>query len=63
MMMMVVVPPMGNTSEKKSLALKPLKMMMIEVKVASLKTVIPLKYLQLNHNVNLNYHSYLNYLH
>jgi hypothetical protein len=32
-----------------------LKMMMIEVKVASLTTVVSLKYLQSNHKVNLNY--------
>jgi hypothetical protein len=34
-----------------------LKKMMTEVKVASLKTVISHKYLQLNHKVNLNYNS------
>ncbi len=31
--------------------------MMIEVIVASLKTVVSLKYLQLNHKLKLNYHS------
>jgi hypothetical protein len=40
-----------------------LKMMMIEVKVASLTTVVSLKYLKSNHEVNLNYYSSLNYLH
>jgi hypothetical protein len=40
-----------------------LRMMMIEVKVASLTTVVSLKYLQLNHKVNLNYYSSLDYLH
>ncbi len=40
-----------------------LKMMMIEVKVVSLKTVVSLKYLQLNHKVNLNYNRSVDYLH
>ncbi len=40
-----------------------LMLMMIEVKVASLKTVVPLKYLQLNHKLNLNYNSSVDYLH
>ncbi len=40
-----------------------LKMMMIEVKVASLTPVVSLKYLQLNHKVNLNYYISLDYLH
>jgi hypothetical protein len=40
-----------------------LKMMMIEVKVASLTTVVSLKYLQLKHKVNLNYYISLDYLH
>ena len=39
------------------------KTMMIEVKVASLTTVISLKYLQSNHKVNLNYNSSVDYLH
>ncbi len=38
-------------------------MMMIEVKVASLTTVVSLKYLQSNHKMNLNYNSSVNYLH
>ncbi len=37
-------------------------MMMIEVKVASLTTVVFLKYLQSNHKVNLNYNSSVDYL-
>jgi hypothetical protein len=37
--------------------------MMIEVKAASLTTVVFLKHLQLNHKVNLNYYSSLDYLH
>jgi hypothetical protein len=40
-----------------------LKMMMIEVKVASLTTVVSLKYLQSNPKVNLNYNSSVDYLH
>ncbi len=36
--------------------------MMKEVKVASLITVVSLKYLQLNHKLKLNYHSSLNHL-
>jgi hypothetical protein len=32
-------------------------------KVASLKTVVSLKYLQLNHKMNLNYNSSVDYLH
>ena len=40
-----------------------LKMMMIKVKVASLKTFISLKYLQLNHKLNLNYNRSVDYLH
>ena len=40
-----------------------LKMMMIEVKVASLTTVVSLKYLQSNQKVNLNYNSSVDYLH
>jgi hypothetical protein len=43
-------------NQTRSLELLPLKLMMIEVKVASLTTVVSLKYLQLNHKVNLNYH-------
>ena len=50
-------------NQTRSSELLPLEMMMIEVKVASLTTVVSLKCLQSNHNVNLNYHSYLNYLH
>jgi hypothetical protein len=40
-----------------------LKMLMIEVKVASLTKVVSLKHLQLNNKVNLNYYSSLDYLH
>jgi hypothetical protein len=40
-----------------------LKKMMIEVKVASLTTVVSLKYLQSNHKVNLNYNRSVDYLH
>ncbi len=43
--------------------LLPLNMMMIEVKVASLTTVVSLKYLQSNHKVNLNYYISLDYYH
>jgi hypothetical protein len=50
-------------NQTRSSELLPLKMMMIEVKVASLTTVISLKYLQSNHKVNLNYYSSLDYLH
>jgi hypothetical protein len=50
-------------NQTRSSELLPLKMMMIEVKVGSLTTVGFLKYLQLNHKVNLNYHSSLNHLH
>ena len=50
-------------NQTRSSELLSLKMMMIEVKVASLTTVISLKYLQLNHKVNLNYYSSLDYLH
>jgi hypothetical protein len=59
----------GSTDAKhikkktRSSELLPLKMMMIEVKVASLITVISLKYLQLDHKVNLNFYSSLDYLH
>jgi hypothetical protein len=49
-------------NQKKSSELLMLKMMMIEVKAASLTTVISLKHLQLNHKVNLNYFSSLDYL-
>ncbi len=49
--------------KKRSSELLLLKMMMIEVKVVSLTTVVSLKYLQLNHKVNLNYYSSLDYLH
>ncbi len=50
-------------NQTRSSKMLPLKMMMIEVKVASLTTVNSLKYLQLNHKVNLNYNSSLDYLH
>jgi hypothetical protein len=50
-------------NQTRSSELLPLKMVMIEVKVASLTTVISLKYLQSNHKVNLNYYSSLDYLH
>jgi hypothetical protein len=40
-----------------------LKMMMIEVKAASLTTVVSLKHLQSNHKVTLNYYSSLDHLH
>ena len=39
-----------------------LKMMMIEVKAASLTTIVSLKHLQLNHKVNLNHYNSLDYL-
>jgi hypothetical protein len=48
-------------NQKRSSELLLLKMLMIEVKVASLTTVISLK--QLNNKVNLNYYSSLNYFH
>ncbi len=48
---------------KKHSKLLLLKMLMIEVKVASLTTVVSLKHLQLNNKVNLNYYSSLDYLH
>ncbi len=40
-----------------------LKMMMIEVKAASLTTVVSLKHLQSNHKLTLNYYSSLDHLH
>ena len=49
-------------SQTKSLQLLMLKIMMIEVKAASLTTVVSLKHLQLNYKVNLNYYSSLDYL-
>jgi hypothetical protein len=49
-------------NQTKSSELLVSKMMMIEVKAASLTTVVSLKHLQLNHKVNLNYYSSLNYL-
>jgi hypothetical protein len=49
-------------NQTKSSELLMLKMMMIEVKAASLTTAVSLKHLQLNHKVNLNYYSSLNYL-
>ncbi len=49
-------------NQTKSSELLILKMMMIEVKAASLTTVVSLKHLQLNHKVNLNYYSSLDYL-
>jgi hypothetical protein len=52
-----------KTKSNKFSELLMLKMMMIEVKAASLTTVISLKHLQLNHKVNLNYYSSLDYLH
>jgi hypothetical protein len=49
-------------NQTRSSKMLPLKMMMMEVKVASLKTVVSLKYLKLNRKVNLNYNSSLDYL-
>jgi hypothetical protein len=65
MMMVVVVPQMQNTlkNQMRSSELLPLMLMMIEVKVASLTAVVSFKYLQLNHKMNLNYYSSVNYLH
>jgi hypothetical protein len=40
-----------------------MKMLKIEVKAASLTTVVSLKHLQSNNKMNLNYYSSLNYLH
>jgi hypothetical protein len=51
-----------NNQTKKS-ELLPVKMMMIEVKAASLTTVVSLKHLQSNHKVTLNYYSFLDHLH
>ncbi len=48
---------------KKSSELLLLKMMMIEVKAASLTTVVFLKYLQSNHKVTLKYYSSLDHFH
>jgi hypothetical protein len=48
---------------KKSSELLPVKMMMIEVKAASLTTVVSLKQFQSNHKVNLNYYSSLDHFH
>ena len=55
-----------NTSKKIKQELQKcfwLKMMMMEVKVASLTKVVSLKYLQSNHKVKLNYNSSVDYLH
>jgi hypothetical protein len=49
--------------QKRNPQLLLLKMLMIEVKVASLTTVVSLKHLQSNNKVNLNYYSSLDYLH
>ncbi len=60
-----VKPSMKHIKNKQTRSTKMfwLKMMMIEVKVASLTTVVSLKYLQSNHKVNLNYNSSVDYLH
>jgi hypothetical protein len=50
-------------NQTKSSELLMLKIIMIEVKAASLTTFVSLKHLQLNHKVNLNYYSSLDYLH
>ncbi len=50
-------------NQAKSSELLMLKMMMIEVKAASLTTVLSLKQFQLNHKVTLNYYSSLDHLH
>ncbi len=60
----------GSTDAKhiKKKSIKKFRIVAIEddddrSKVASLTTVVSLKYLQLNHKVNLNYHSFLDSLH
>jgi hypothetical protein len=52
-----------KTKSNKKFRIAAFKMMMIEVKAASLTTVISLKHLQSNHKVTLNYYSSLDHIH